>query len=424
MSLKKTKFGLVYPNDWSLKLIKDIFDERIEVTSDIKTYRLCSLLIEKGLVEKTDRYERSFLLKDRDNNQYKIVYPDDIIFNPMNLRFGAIGRSKMKEKVTVSAYYNVLKLKNDTYEIRFFDYYFSQKSMVNVYNRIAIGSLIEKKRVHLSLLNNVEIPIPSKDEQIKIAKIISDCDKLILLTEQIINVKIKNKKGLFQQLISGKRRLPGFKNKWSVKSFQEIFQFIRTESYSREDLTYSNKEGSIGYIHYGDIHATFENQVLNVGDETLPYLKNSKLSNKEFSYLLDGDLVIADASEDYAGVAECIELSNVKGKQIIGGLHTIVARDKSSLTVSGFRAYIFKNPDISLRLKKIAVGTSVYSISKSTLSKLLIPLPSIEEQTIIARIFYDIDKEIDLLKSQLKLYRQQKKGLMQVLLTGAVRVKV
>src|SRR5690606_9009013 len=105
LGFHKSDFGLKIPKDWKIVSVEDVFVERNEKSSNQAKYPLFSLTIENGLTEKTDRYERSFLLKDQENNQYKIVYPNDILFNPMNLRFGAIAKSKINFEVLVSAYY-------------------------------------------------------------------------------------------------------------------------------------------------------------------------------------------------------------------------------------------------------------------------------------------------------------------------------
>ena len=144
---------------------------------------------------------------------------------------------------------------------------------------------------------------------------------------------------------------------------------------------------------------------------------------QNFVFLRDGDLIIADASEDYEGVGECVEVKNVGTKKIISGLHTFLARDNSNKTAKGFRTYIFKNPKVFIELKKIATGISVFSISKSNLQKLLIPIPTLPEQKKIATILSTWDAAIDNCKAIIQNLQQRNKGLAQQLLTGKIRVK-
>lgn len=203
----KTDLGLKIPIDWTIVKVKDIFSERKETSKDQFAFPLFSLTIEKGLTEKTDRYERSFLLKNKEDNLYKIIHPNDILFNPMNLRFGAIAKSKIDKIVSVSAYYNSIFLKETQADIDYFEALFKTPIFINLYDRIAIGSLIEKKRVHLSNFIELEIPIPSKEEQTAIAQVLQAADKEISLLKAKAGKLREQKKGMMQVLLTGKVRL-------------------------------------------------------------------------------------------------------------------------------------------------------------------------------------------------------------------------
>lgn len=205
--LHKMDFGLRIPVDWEIINIEDVFKERAERSNDQKKYPLYSLTIENGVTEKTDRYERSFLLRDKENNQYKIVYHNDILFNPMNLRFGAIAKSNIDFKVLVSAYYNVIYKSSDLINIDYYDNLFRSKIYSSFYDKVAIGSLIEKKRVHLSNFLKLQIPLPSLKEQNAISEVIHSFDKEINLLKTKTQKLIEQKKWLMQVLLTGKKRL-------------------------------------------------------------------------------------------------------------------------------------------------------------------------------------------------------------------------
>ncbi len=203
----KTELGLKIPLDWVIVRVKDIFSERKQTSKDQLAYPLFSLTIENGLTEKTERYERSFLLKNKEENLYKLIYPNDILFNPMNLRFGAIAKSKIDKIVSVSAYYNSLYPKIENAYVDYYEALFKTPIFMNLYDRIAIGSLIEKKRVHLSNFNELEIPFPSYQEQQAIAKVLQTADKEINLLKTKVDKLREQKKGLMQVLLTGKKRL-------------------------------------------------------------------------------------------------------------------------------------------------------------------------------------------------------------------------
>lgn len=169
--------------------------------------------------------------------------------------------------------------------------------------------------------------------------------------------------------------------------FGNVFHFLNSSSTTREYLTNHKTRSGIRCIHYGDIHAKFTKEILDLDEYgVLPFVKDGVEMSENISFLRDGDLVIADVSEDYAGIGECVELLNVKRKKIIGGLHTIVVRDRDAHTQTGFRCYIFRHPQVAKHLRAIATGISVYGISESNIAKIEIPLPPLPEQKAISAI--------------------------------------
>jgi type I restriction enzyme, S subunit len=210
---------------------------------------------------------------------------------------------------------------------------------------------------------------------------------------------------------------------WEIKELNEVFEFINTSSFSRENLTKEKTENEIYYIHYGDIHATYKSEVLDFNmEKRVPFLKDEFCRNN-FNFLQEGDLVIADASEDYTGIGESIEIKNIKEKKVIGGLHTIVIRDKALKTVNGYRTYIFRNFKVHNEIKKLSTGISVYSISKGNLSRLGLPIPPLLEETAIANCLSTWDNAISATITLLSQKKLSKNWLMQKLLTGKKRLK-
>jgi type I restriction enzyme, S subunit len=216
---------------------------------------------------------------------------------------------------------------------------------------------------------------------------------------------------------------------WTTPKFGEVFSFLKSFSFSRAQLTNEKTVDEIQNIHYGDIHATFENEILDFEIETrIPFVVDGLISKKvladeEFPLLKDGDLIIADASEDTVGVAECVELKNVNGRKIISGLHTFAARDKNGKTAAGYRTYILKHPQVLRELKKIATGFSVYGISKTNLAILKLPLPPQKEQEEIADLLHLMDIAINKNNFLISKKELQKKWLLRKLFSGEKRLK-
>jgi len=259
-------------------------------------------------------------------------------------------------------------------------------------------------------LSRILLPIPpTLAEQTAIATALSDADGLITSLEKLIAKKRNIKQGAMQELLRPKEG-------WVVKTYGDVFDFLTTATYSRADLTAIHE---IGYVHYGDIHTKW-NSFLDFEKFKLPTI--SKFQLKNYPLLKEGDIVMADASEDYAGVGESVEVKNLGHKKAIAGLHTFLLRDKKGVFVDGFRGYIHKNKIVKNQIETLASGLKVYGISKYNLKTVSIPIPSPTEQARIATILSDMDTEISILEKKLEKAKRVKQGMMQQLLTGKIRL--
>jgi type I restriction enzyme, S subunit len=275
--------------------------------------------------------------------------------------------------------------------------------------------------------------LPAKNEQLKISQVLAKMDALIVSLDRLIEKKKNIKQGVMQELLTGKKRLPGpwikkegvksteiglVPEDWNILTFRELFKFLPTATNARCDLV---DESDFGYVHYGDIHAKW-NLFLDGENDEIPCISGEKMRN--LPCIQDGDLIIVDASEDYEGIGTSIEVKNVKDKKIVSGLHTLFLRGNKVIIVDGYKAYLTLIPSVKNALISKATGISVYSISKTAIKSVQIPLPSDKnEQTTIAKIINDMGAEIDALERQRDKYKLLKIGLMQQLLTGRIRLK-
>jgi type I restriction enzyme S subunit len=209
---------------------------------------------------------------------------------------------------------------------------------------------------------------------------------------------------------------------WKAIRFDKVFDFLPTLTLSRNDLTSDESFEGIYNIHYGDIHSTYRFVKLDFDKEkSIPKITKEGIDETRLTLLNSGDIVIADASEDYEGVAACIELSNVQDRKVTAGLHTFAARDKKGITSDGFRSYLLKHPWVSNELKKMVTGSKVYGVSKTNIAKLEVVLPPLLEQQKIAAILSKWDELIETQTHLINTKEKQKTSLMQKLLTGEVR---
>ncbi|HDK7168690.1 TPA: restriction endonuclease subunit S [Clostridium botulinum] len=219
-----------------------------------------------------------------------------------------------------------------------------------------------------------------------------------------------------------KLRFSEFNDEWKEKKVEEIFDFYTTNSYSRDCL--NDTKGIVKNIHYGDIHMNFST-ILDAKNTHIPYINNeidlSKISKD--CYCKEGDIIIADASEDYDDIGKTIEIKNVENQKIVAGLHTMLARDNKDITVNGYRGYMFLNNNVRKQIKILAVGAKVLGISKSNINKVSINIPSKIEQQRIAQFFSLIDKKIQKQQEKVELLEEYKKGMMQKIFSQEIRFK-
>lgn len=411
---KKGKLGIV-PEEWNETSFSTLFTSTSDYTDDLDTYPLYSLTIEDGITPKTEQYERSHLVKKEDS--YKIVRPNDYAYNPMNLRFGAVARHKGDMPVAVSGYYDIFTTVFES-DLPFMDSFLTCGPMITYYNRVSTGSLVEKQRVHFSQFLEFMLPLPSINERTKIAAILTTQDKVIELKEKRLAEKQRQKKYLMQQLLTGKKRLPGFSGQWEIKGFNQVFTFGATNTFSRECMC----EDSTGVknIHYGDILVRY-GEVLKLSEQEIPSLL-SDIGAKITTFVDDGDVVIADTAEDLTA-GKVVEVQETHGKKVAAGLHTMLCKPIKGCFAPGWLGYYMNSETYHKQLVPYIAGVKVMSISKGNIVKTHILVPPIEEQTAIVKVFSTTDHEIDLLQRDIEQEKQKKKALMQLLLTGIVRVK-
>lgn len=267
---------------------------------------------------------------------------------------------------------------------------------------------------------SLNLPLPPLPEQKKIAEILSTWDKAIEKQTQLIQKLELRKKGLMQQLLTGKKRLPGFTGEWKKVKLGEITTFLSCNTFSREQM--NNVSGNLKNVHYGDVLVKYSFIVdVSKYKDSIPYI-NDMIEYSPKDYVESGDIVMADTAEDEM-VGRACEFTNVGEQKIISGLHTILIRPIIQFAPM-FLGYYLNSREYHKQILSIMQGIKVYSITKEALKNTTIKYPTMQEQTAIANILSSCDEEIRLAQDKLAAMKEQKKGLMQVLLTGKKRVKI
>lgn len=205
----KKRFKEFKGKSWKEVRLGEIVSVRKERKENDGIHPLYSLTIEGGVTPKTDRYNREFLVKNQSAKKYKIVFPNDIVYNPSNLRWGAIAISKNEEPVLVSPIYEVLFVKNNAvYCHDFMSQLLTSSRQVSIFGTYAEGTLIERMAVKIECFKTIRVSIPEDiKEQQKIASVLNAADIEIELLCNKLEALKNQKKGLMQKLLTGKIRV-------------------------------------------------------------------------------------------------------------------------------------------------------------------------------------------------------------------------
>ena len=198
---------------------------------------------------------------------------------------------------------------------------------------------------------------------------------------------------------------------WNLISYEKAFNFLSTASYSKAELI---DDGEYKYIHYGVIHTKLKH-FIDFHHFEPKSIRKEQL--KSYSIIKEGDVIMADASEDYSGICKSVEVKNIDDIIAISGLHTFLLRDKNNNFCNGFKGYLDSNRMIKNQFDRLATGLKVYGVSKGNLKLVQIPLPPPKEQEAIAQVLSDTDALTTALEKRIAKKRLIKQGAMQKLLT-------
>ena len=286
----------------------------------------------------------------------------------------------------------------DKYNYKWLNYLLNSPRYRTAIHNLATGTSNSMKNISKEQFLALAIPVPSLEIQQRIAEILTTQDRVIELKEKLIAGKQRQKKYLMQQLLTGKKRLPGFNKEWKSVRSDTVFRNVSNKDHG-ETLEVLSSTQDRGVIP--------RNQV----DIDIKYDKSSLSSYKKVEI---GNFIISLRS--FQGG---IEYSGYEG--LVSPAYTVLAPKVP--IVDDFYKQFFKSQNYINRLNVAVYGIrDGKQISYSDFGRLAIPFPPLEEQTAIAEILSAADREIELLQQELEQEKQKKKALMQLLLTGIVRV--
>ncbi|CAH8207087.1 restriction endonuclease subunit S [Vibrio aestuarianus] len=311
-------------------------------------------------------------------------------------------------KCTVNNHAHILE-SSEICDAQWFFNYFKHRDITNFLSRQGAGRF----KLNKATLEKLPMLVPPLPEQCKIAKILSTWDKAIATTEKLIEASKQQKKSLMQQLLTGKKRLV---NPETGKAFEGEW-----ERHSMSDLVFIDRK-SLGKKTPDD----FEFQYISLSDVAVGSISNELEVHKFASapsrarrVIQEGDILLSTVRPNLKGFAK------VSGKHAdcIASTGFSVLTPKKRVSGDYIYQYIFSS-HVTGQIDSLVVGSNYPAINSSDVAGLKVYCPTYEEQQKIASALTTADKEIEVLEAKLADFKQEKKALMQQLLTGKRRVKI
>ena len=398
---KKTPSGVV-PTEWTDTCLGDIYTERKEPGNESLPLLMVSLRsgVSDGEVDENDLPKKVKRIEDK--SQYKRAVKGDLVFNMMRAWQGAIGTVRTEGMVS-PAY--IVAEPNAMVDPLFMNFYMRTNRTIHTIHRQSYGVTDFRLRLYWNSFAPIQCVLPSVGEQKIIAEILSAQDKVIELKEKRLSEKQRQKKYLMQQLLTGKKRLSGFKDEWKTVSISSFIQEFdeRTTCNNQYEILSVTKNGIVRQADH------FNKQIASE-------------DNTGYKILRRGNLAFSTMNL-WMGSVDVLEKYEIG---IISPAYKVFSFSPNTMDVSFGKQFMRSEPMIWLYKSNSEQGASVVrrNLDLKALLNAKVKIPPLKEQVLIANVLNVADKELTLLQQELEQERQKKKALMQLLLTGIVRVNV
>lgn len=439
------------PKDWEVRQLKRVLSDRKENNEPIKTSNILSLTIEKGVIPYSEKGTGGNKAKE-DLTQYKLVYPNDIVLNSMNVIVGAVGLSKYFECAS-PAYYMLYKI-NANDDIRFYNYIFKSKLFQDSLKGLGNGIMMKQSetsgklntirmRIPMEKLSSVKIPIAFNLDQEKIANFLdektSQFDSIISKKEKLIERLEEAKKSLISEVVTGKVKVvktdDGYElikrsseemkdsgvewlgeipKEWDIKRLRFLGKLQNGISKSSDSFGYGYP-----FVSYSNVYRNIELPHIVEG------LVNSTEEERKIYSVEEGDVFFTRTSEtvEEIGFASTC-MKTIDNSTFAGFLIRFRPNDKR--LYKGFSKYYFRC-DLNRKyfVKEMNLVTRA-SLSQNLLNNLSVVLPKYEEQVEIynaleLKVSY-INLSINKLKYQIEKLKEAKQSLISEAVTGKIEI--
>ena len=414
---KQTKVGVI-PEEWEVVKLGEIITlltdyhangayEKLKENVELLSSENYAIMIRTTNFEKNNFVDNLIYVREDAYNYLKKskVYENDIIINKIANAGATYLMPKLKKPVSLAMNLFLLRLNNKVHE----KFIYIQIKQREQYLRI-LASGTTTKTITKKDVRGFKIPLPPLKVQQKIAQILTTWDDAISKQEALIKAKEELKKGLMQRLLSGEVRFSGFDGEWEEVRLEDLCNITRGASPRPIKKYMTNDVNGVNWLKIGDIDK--EAKYITKTKENIT-LEGSHKSRK----IEPNDFILSNS----------MSFGRPYISKISACIHDgwLLLRNKNKKMLLDTYLYeILSSNLIKKQFLMMAAGSGVKNLKSETVRGTRIPLPTIEEQQKIAQILTLSDKEIDLLKDELDALKEQKRGLMQGLLSGGVRVMI
>lgn len=410
-----TEIGEI-PEEWEVSEIGRYIENISKKNKDLNIQHVVSVTKYNGIVDSLEYFDKQVFSKDISN--YKIIKKDEFAYSTIHLNEGAIGYLKHCENAVLSPMYTVFKVRNDLVNNYFLYNLLKSNKYINIYEMLGEGSVDRRSSIPFNKFKEIKVAMPPIEEQEKISSILSTVDEQIDNIDALIEKNKELKKGLMQTLLTKGIGHTKFKNteigeipeEWDVKKIGDICE-VKGGKRLPKGYQLEDEDNAFPYIRVADMYmgGIRQDDIKYVPKDIVDKIKNYKISKDDLFISVAGTLGIVGQVPyelDGANLTENADkLCNIQ----INKLYLMKVL-QSNIVQSIIEAEQTKSAQPKLALTRI--------------KEFLIPVPSDIEQVKIASILMEVDEKIGQYKNKKQKLEELKKGLIQQLLTGMIRVTV
>ena len=388
----KLEHGYVIPKEWKVVHFDECF-HRLTQKNTENNQNVLTISAQQGLISQLDYYNTLYASEDKTG--YFLIQKGDFAYNKSysaDYAYGAIKQLEKYDKGIVSPLYICFSANEGT-NTDFYRQYFE----AGMFNREIYKVAQEGARNH-GLLNvstpeffSAALVFPPVEEQKKIAEILEQCDKVIALKQKCIDEEKRKKHGIVKRIFSSDAH-----KGWEEETLGSICTFINGRAYKQDELL---KVGTYPVLRVGNLFTKGE-------------WYYSDLELAEDKYIDSGDLIYAWSASFGPQIWT--------GDKVIYHYHIWKVIPHARIDKKYFPQYFMYVVGL---LAKEQQGGTMSHITKEAMEKRICRFPSLTQQKEIAQLLSMVDQKMELLQSELDEWEMKKKALMQLLLTGIVRVK-